>query len=109
MVQPIDLIFCKMVEIIEQNIFNRADFYLVPNFLFLTIQYFQLMTSPVLNLEILYKMQIQRKCHFSFIVWMSLTKLYKPSDTALRQLFNGQLLYEFVFCLRMRRWPQTAL
>ena len=25
-VQPIDLIFCKMVEIIEQNIFNRADF-----------------------------------------------------------------------------------
>ena len=26
MVQPIDLIFCKLVEIIEQNIFNRADF-----------------------------------------------------------------------------------
>ena len=26
MVQPIDLTFCKMVEIIEQNIFNRADF-----------------------------------------------------------------------------------
>ena len=26
MVQPIDLIFCKMVEIIEQNIFNGADF-----------------------------------------------------------------------------------
>ena len=26
MVQPIDRIFCKMVEIIEQNIFNRADF-----------------------------------------------------------------------------------
>ena len=26
MVQPIDLIFCEMVEIIEQNIFNRADF-----------------------------------------------------------------------------------
>ena len=26
MVQPIDLIFCKMVQIIEQNIFNRADF-----------------------------------------------------------------------------------
>ena len=24
-VQPIDLIFCKMVEIIEQNIFNCAD------------------------------------------------------------------------------------
>ena len=24
--QTIDLIFCKMVEIIEQNIFNRADF-----------------------------------------------------------------------------------
>ena len=26
MVQPIDLIFCRMIEIIEQNIFNRADF-----------------------------------------------------------------------------------
>ena len=26
MVQPIDLIFCKMIEIIEQNFFNRADF-----------------------------------------------------------------------------------
>ena len=26
MVQPIDLIFCKMIEIIEQNIFNHADF-----------------------------------------------------------------------------------
>ena len=35
MVQPIDLIFCKMVEIIEEHIFNRADFYLGRNFLFL--------------------------------------------------------------------------
>ena len=26
MVQPINLIFCKLVEIIEQNVFNRADF-----------------------------------------------------------------------------------
>ena len=26
MIQPIDLIFCKLVEIIEQNIFNHADF-----------------------------------------------------------------------------------
>ena len=26
MVQPIDLIFSKMIEMIEQNIFNRADF-----------------------------------------------------------------------------------
>ena len=26
MVQPINLIFGKMIEIIEQNIFNRADF-----------------------------------------------------------------------------------
>ena len=26
MVQPIDLIFCKVIEMIEQNIFNRADF-----------------------------------------------------------------------------------
>ena len=26
MVQPIDIIFCKMIKIIEQNIFNRADF-----------------------------------------------------------------------------------
>ena len=34
-VQPIDLIFCKMIEMIEQKIFNCADFYLGPNFLFL--------------------------------------------------------------------------
>ena len=26
MVQPIDLIFCKVIEMIEQNIFNHADF-----------------------------------------------------------------------------------
>ena len=26
MVEPIDLIFCKVIEMIEQNIFNRADF-----------------------------------------------------------------------------------
>ena len=26
MVQPIDLIFCDVIEMIEQNIFNRADF-----------------------------------------------------------------------------------
>ena len=26
MVQPIDLIFYKMIEMIEQNIFNRANF-----------------------------------------------------------------------------------
>ena len=26
MVQPIDLLFCNMVEIIEQNIFNHPDF-----------------------------------------------------------------------------------
>ena len=35
MVQPVDLIFCKVIEMIAQNIFNRADFYLGPNFLFL--------------------------------------------------------------------------
>ena len=34
-VQSIDLIFCKMAEIIEQNIFNLADFYSGPNFIFL--------------------------------------------------------------------------
>ena len=28
MVQPIDLIFCKMAEIIKQKFFNRADFLL---------------------------------------------------------------------------------
>ena len=27
-VQPINLVFCKMIEIIEQNIFNHADFLL---------------------------------------------------------------------------------
>ena len=26
MVQPIDINFCKVVEMIQQNIFNRADF-----------------------------------------------------------------------------------
>ena len=26
MVQPIDQIFCKVIEMIEQNIFNRAEF-----------------------------------------------------------------------------------
>ena len=35
MVQPIDLIFSEVIKMIEQNIFNRADFYLGPNFLFL--------------------------------------------------------------------------
>ena len=34
MIQPIDLTFCKMIELIEQNFFNCAD-YLGPNFLFL--------------------------------------------------------------------------
>ena len=37
MVQPIDLIFCKMIEIIAQNFFNRADF-LVSSSLFLSGQ-----------------------------------------------------------------------
>ena len=32
--QPIDLTFCKMIEIIEQNFFNHEDFYLDPTFLF---------------------------------------------------------------------------
>ena len=45
MVQPIDINFRKVIEMIQQNIFNRAD------------QYFQLITSPVLNPEIPYKMQ----------------------------------------------------
>ena len=33
--QPIDLTFCNMIEIIEQNFFNHEDFYLGPTFLFL--------------------------------------------------------------------------
>ena len=33
MVQPIDLIFCKVIEIIEQNVFKHAYFYSGPNFL----------------------------------------------------------------------------
>ena len=49
MAQPIDLIFCKMIEIIEQNFFNHVDFYLGPKFLFWQDQYFQLITSPILN------------------------------------------------------------
>ena len=36
MVQPVDLFFCNMMEMIKQNIFNRSGFfYLGPNFLFL--------------------------------------------------------------------------
>ena len=31
--QPIDLTFCKMIEIIEQNFFNHEDLYLGPTFL----------------------------------------------------------------------------
>ena len=46
-----------MMEIIEQNVFNGADFYLGPNFFFWQDQYFQLMTSPILSLEIQNKMQ----------------------------------------------------
>ena len=53
-----------MIEIIEQNFYNCADFYLGPNFFFWPYQYFQLMTSPILNPEIQYKMQNQRKCFF---------------------------------------------
>ena len=35
MVQPIDFIFCKIIEIIEQNFLNRAGFYLGLYFIFL--------------------------------------------------------------------------
>ena len=60
MVQPIDLTFCKMIEIIEQNFFNRADFSFRSWFSFFwPDKYFQLMTSPILNPEIPYKMQNQ--------------------------------------------------
>ena len=34
MVQPINLLFCKMTEIIEQNVFNRAEFLLRSKFSF---------------------------------------------------------------------------
>ena len=99
-----------MIEIIEQNIFNRARFFIqVLIFFFWPNQYFQLMTSPVLNREIPYKMQIQRKCYFSFIVWMSLTKLYKPSETDLRQLFNRQLFWICVLSWNGKMAPNSAL
>ena len=67
------------------------------------------MTSPVLNLEIPYKMQIRRKCYFSFIVWMSLTKLCKPSETALRQLFNRQLFWICVLSSNGKMAPNSAV
>ena len=35
MVQPIDLIFCKVIEMIEENILIVQIFHLDPNFLFL--------------------------------------------------------------------------
>ena len=67
------------------------------------------MTSPIWNLEIPYKMQIQRKCYFSFIIWMSLTKLCKPSETALRQLFNRQLFWICVLSSNGKMAPNSAV
>ena len=97
-------------------------------------RYFQLMTSPILNPEIQYKMQNQRKCYFLFIVWMSLTNLCNllfrrvnlahaytifaiaMSLTNLCNLLRPFLdnvsvvnFFEFVFRLWMGRCPQTAL
>ena len=46
-----------MIEMIEQDILNHADFLLGPNFFLWPDEYFQLMTSSVLNPEIPYKMQ----------------------------------------------------
>ena len=54
-------------------------------------------------------MQIQRKCYFSFIVWMSLTKLYKPSETVLRQLFNRQLFWICVLSSNGKMAPNSAV
>ena len=65
MVQPVDQICYKMIEIIKQNFFNSVDFYLGPNFLFSwPDEYFLLMTSPILNPKIQY---IKRKVHESVI------------------------------------------
>ena len=64
-----------MIEIIEQNFSIVQIFQLGPNSFFWPDQYFQLMTSLILNPEIQYKTQSQRKCYFSFILRMSLTKL----------------------------------
>ena len=73
MVQPVDQICYKMIEIIKQNFFNSVDFYLGPNFLFSwPDEYFQLMTSPILNPKIQHiKKENPRKCYFLHIVWMS--------------------------------------
>ena len=30
-VQPVNLVFCKMIKMIQQNIFNHADLYLGPH------------------------------------------------------------------------------
>ena len=89
MVQPIDLLFCKMIEIVEQNFFNHTDFfYLGPEFLFLAKSIFS--ADDVTHVKSGNPMQNQRNCYFSFVFSMSLTKLCKPSETALRQLFDHQ-------------------
>ena len=96
-----------MIEIIEQNFFNRDDFLCRSKFSFSDqIKYFQLMMSPILNSEIQYKMQNQRKCYFLFIVWISLTKLCTPSQTTLRQLFNCQFFLICVVSLNGRMTPK---
>ena len=61
MVQPIDLNFCKVIEIIKQNFFIHADVFFVLTFFSWPDEYFQLMTSPILNPEIQNKMQNPRK------------------------------------------------
>ena len=54
-----------MVEIIEQNIFNRADFYLGPNFLLLTKSIFSADDVTRIKSENAYKMQNEGQgCHF---------------------------------------------
>ena len=68
MVQPINLVFCKMIEIIKRTFSMVQIFYLGPNFIFLDRSIFSADDVTVLNPEIPYKTQNQRKCYFSFIV-----------------------------------------
>ena len=54
-------------------------------------------------------MRNQRKCYFSFIVWMRLNKVCTPPETALRQLFNRQSFWIGVLSLNGRMAPNGTV
>ena len=93
MVQSIDLIFCKIVEIIEQNFFNRADFYLGPNFLFLARSIFT--ADDLTHIKSGNPIENANSAKVLFFV-------HRLNELDLRPLLDNFLIvnfFEFVFCL----------